>query len=281
MGDPNHAIFNIQSAILNQATALPEISLGTAAVVIFLGCLCFVMIRGISRLLVGTAVLTVSALFGYFVWQKAPELSIDWFGRSVGYITTGLPIAVFIVAFVIIRLALKWVATPFGIGRSKDKAPSKGGIPVFKMSILLAIALIPTFVVMLIAIGIIHHTATINELRHYADDTGPATSTPFIQQLNQSIEATVPESLLNTMDPFAERSRLALAKWITRQSKPDLEPVIDPETGKPIPRAIIVEEPELEKLAREQKFGTLLRHPVITKALEDPDIRRLLKDIKM
>lgn len=42
---------------------------------------------------------------------------------------------------------------------------------------------------------------------------------------------------------------------------------------------IIVEDAELEKLARERKFGTLLRHPVITDAIENPEVRKLVDEL--
>ena len=63
---------------------------------------------------------------------------------------------------------------------------------------------------------------------------------------------------------------VALAKEITARASERREPAIDPATGKPIPRAIIVEDPELQSLAREGKFGTLLRHPLLSKWLENP-----------
>jgi hypothetical protein len=42
-----------------------------------------------------------------------------------------------------------------------------------------------------------------------------------------------------------------------------------------------VDDPELQKLARQGKFGTLLRHPLLTKALEDPKLQALLKDLNL
>ena len=56
---------------------------------------------------------------------------------------------------------------------------------------------------------------------------------------------------------------------------------MNPRTGEPIPRAIIVDEPVLQKLAREGKFDTLLRHPLLTKALADPKIQKLLHDLNL
>ncbi len=278
MGNSEATIFNIQSAIFNLA-ALPQISLGTAAVLIFGVCLTYILLRGVGRMLVGTAMLTVSALLGLITWQKGPEISMAVFNKSVGFITTGLPIIVFVVSFILIRIALKWIANPFG---GEDKAPLKDrrGLSKFRLMALLGFALIPTLIIMLLASGLIHHKASIDELRQRAGQDANAGKT-WAQELKASIQTLIPNRLLSAIDPYAEKSRMALAKWVSDKAnkKEELEPAIDPETGKVIPRAIIVEDAELERLAREQKFGTLLRHPVITKALEDPEVRKLVDDL--
>ena len=87
--------------------------------------------------------------------------------------------------------------------------------------------------------------------------------------------------MFKILDPVAEPSRLALAKLITAQADSPLNPVINPQTGKPIPRAIIVNDPELQNLARDGNYGTLLRHPLLTKALADPQVKKILKDLSL
>jgi len=264
---------------LSHLATLPQISLGTAAVLIFATFMAYVLLRGVGRLMVGTAMLTASAILGFLTWQKAPEISIAVLNKSVGFITTGLPIVVFVASFIVLRIALKWVANPFG-GGEDEEIKDRRGLSKSRVVVLLGFALIPTLVVMIIAAGIIHHTASVQELRQTLDaKAGQAPS--YAQQLKGTIEAVVPERLLKAMDPFAEKSRMALAKLLTRQQKEsELEPAIDPETGKVIPRAIIVEDAELERLAREQKYGALLRHPALTKALNDPQVRKLVDDLK-
>jgi hypothetical protein len=257
---------------------LPNLSLGTAALAIFALCAIYVMLRGISRVLVGTAILGISAWLGFLTWQAAPGLSVDWFGKSIGLITTAMPIAVFVITFIAIRLVLRWVTSPFG--DYADKLPEKKGLSLFK----LVIALIPTLILLAIGIGFVHHSASVQELRDFAKKTqsaDPKAKPPFLQTLKVSIEKTVPQDWLKTLDPLADKSRLAVAKWVTTQSNPQPDPKIDSTTGKPIPRAIIVDNPVLQELAREQKFGTLLRHPIITKALEDPKVRKLIKDLNL
>ncbi len=264
--------------------ALPQLSLGTAALVIFLLCAAYVVLRGVTRVLIGTAVFTVSIALGFFTWKEAPALSVDWLGKSVPAFTNGLPLAVFVITFVAIRVALRWIASPFG--EKEEKAPegkTRSGLSFTKVTILLGIALIPTFVLMTVGVGVIHHTGSVQELRQYASQqSSPTAKDPksILLELKRGIESIIPRSWLEQIDPLANQSRMAIAKLIAAGSKPELKPEIDPSTGQPIPRAIIVDDPELQQLAREQKFGALLRHPVITKALEDPEVRKLLKELK-
>jgi hypothetical protein len=231
-------------------------------------------------MMIGTVVLALSAWNGFLVWQAAPSVSVEWFGKSVGLITTGLPIAAFLVSFVLIRRMAKAVVSPFGDKRDGE-SPSPS---VIRMAFRLLLALIPTALICLIGATLIHHTGSIAEVRAFSEKNlgiDDATPAKFIQRLKSSVAAALPDSWLKALDPLAEPSRLALAKIVTAQAESPLEPVIDPRTGQPIPRAIVVEDSELQALAREGKFGTLLRHPLLTKALEDPKVRALIKDLQL
>jgi len=261
--------------------SIPQLSLGTAALIIFLVCAGFVMLRGMTRMIVGTVVLALSTWIGFLVWQKAPTLSVDWFGKSVGLITTGFPVAAFLSSFFLIRKIAKIVASPFGKAPEEEK---KSSSPIVKIAFRLLLALIPTSLIWLVGATLIHHTGSIAEVRAFAEKSlGIENPTPakYSQSLKSSVDAALPASWLRTLDPLAEPARLTLAKIITAHSESPLQPVIDPKTGKPIPRAIIVDDPELQNLAREGKFGTLLRHPLLTKALNDPQIKALLKDLQL
>ena len=260
--------------------SIPQISLGTAVLIVVAACAGFVMLRGLTRMLVGTVVLALSSWIGFNVWQRAPSISVEWFGRSLGLVTTGLPIAAFLASFVLIRRIGKAVARPFGENQDRDNtSPS-----VIRTAFRLLLALIPTTLICLIGATLIHHTGSIAEVRAFSEkNLGNEDATPakFSQNLKKSVEHALPESWLRFLDPLADPSRLALAKAIAARSGAPTEPVMDPDTGKPIPRAIIVDDPDLQKLAREGKFGTLLRHPLLTKALDDPKVQSLLKDLKL
>ncbi len=259
--------------------SIPQLSLGTAALIIFAVCAGFVALRGMTRMIIGTLVLSVSAWIGFRIWQMAPTLSIEWTGKSQSWITSGLPFIAFVTSFFLIRKIAKTLARPFG--KSSDEHPPRSTI---KTAFRLLLALIPTSLIWLIGATLLHHSGSIAEVRAYSEKSiGLQETTPdgFSQRLKSAIEAAVPESWLKALDPLTEPSRITLAKLIAAQSDSPLKPVIDPRTGKPIPRAIIVNDPELQNLAREGNFGTLLRHPLLTKALADPSVKKLLKDLSL
>lgn len=260
---------------------IPQVSLGTAALVIFLLCIGFILLRGLTRMLLGTAVLAASAWLAFLVWQIAPDLSVSLFGKSAGWFNTGLPIATFIIAWLLLRTVIRQIYGLFSTP-PEDRLPTRRSF--FGLAVLFMLALIPTAVLWLMGVAVVHHFGAIAEVRQYSDPTEPAQQGLLNRQsiaVKSSIEPTFLGSWLRKLDPLADPARLKLAKLIGAQSKTSLEPVIDPSTGQPIPRAIIVEDPELQNLAREGKFGALLRHPLLTKALNDPKVKALLKDLNI
>jgi hypothetical protein len=262
--------------ILLSLDSLPQLSLGTAALIIFAVCAGFVLLRGITRMIIGTAVLGLSVWIGYRVWQIAPALSIEWTGKSLAWITNGLPIAALLVSFLVIRLIANAVVRPF------QKSQGNSIPRTFTGTISrLILALVPTSLILVILAAWAHHSVAVADVRASSEKSGGMAKTHpagFSQRLISAIEGRIPESWLRILDPLTDPSRVALAKLIASQSESPLKPVIDPHTGKPIPRAIIVDDPTLQKLAREGKFDTLLRHPLLTKALNDPKIQQLLHD---
>ena len=259
--------------------SLPQLSLGTAALIIFAMCAGFVMLRGITRMIIGTAVLGLSVWIGFRVWQIAPSLSMDWTGKSLVWITTGLPAAALLVSFFVIRLITNAVIRPFYKPQGNSIPGTLAGT-VFR----LVLALVPTSLIFFFVAIMANHAAAVADVRASSAKTGglpDAAPASFSQRLRTAVEANVPEKWLRLLDPFTDPSRLALAKLIAAQSESSLAPVINPATGQPIPRAIIVDDPALQKLAREGKFDTLLRHPLLTKALADPKIQKLLRDLHL
>ena len=243
--------------------SLPEISLGTAALIIFGCCAGYMLLRGIARTIVNAASLTFSAWVGFRIWQQTPSLAVAWFGKTPEFILIGLPVAAFVVTLFLLRKVIGCFLKPVP-PLSEDVAPRTGGQFFFR----LLITLIPAALLFLIAATFIHHAGSVAEIR---DSTNPG----WAGKMKKSLTADIPAEMMDWLDPMASEPRLHLAKLIAANSRP-LEPVIDPETGKPYPRAIIVDDPELLGLAREGRFSTLLRHPLLSDLMEDPHIRKAL-----
>lgn len=244
--------------------ALPQISLGTAALIIFGCCAGYMLLRGIARTLVNAACLTLSAWVGFRVWQMAPSLAIDWLGKPSEIVTIGLPLAAFIATLLILRKLIGFFRAPVPPSAG-EVAPRTGGQLVFR----LFITLIPAALLFLIGAAFVHHAGSVAEIR---DPANPG----WAGKMKDSLSTAIPEKLMSWLDPMASEPRLRLAKMIAAGSDKPLEPVIDPETGLPYPRAIVVDDPDLKNLAREGRFSTLLRHPLLSEALNDPKIRSSL-----
>jgi uncharacterized membrane protein required for colicin V production len=251
--------------------AFPEISLGTAALIIFGCCAVYMLLRGIVRTIVNVACITLSAWVGFRVWQQAPSLAIDWFGKPSEVVATGLPSMAFLASILVLRRLIRFFSAP--MPRSgEDVEPRSVGQLIFR----LLITLVPTALLCLTAATFIHHASSVAEIRGAAEAGSAVPSDPGVAgRLKHSLSVAVPEKLMDWLDPLTTEPRLRLAKMIAASSEP-LEAVIDPETGKPYPRAIIVDDPELLDLARDGRFSTLLRHPLLSEALKDPLIRQAL-----
>lgn len=248
----------------------PHITLGTAALVIFVLCAAFILMRGVTRMILTALILAGSLWVGFLVWQRAPSLAISWTGQPAAWLVAGLPVLAFVVTFLAARLVIGFFLRPF-----RRSGASRSPLAILS-GFLLSIA--STGILWLTGATLLHHIGSIAEIGKASDRTSPSPMADLTVRLKQSIASIVPEFILEHLDPLADPNHIALAKLIANQSRPDPEPVIDPETGKPYPRAIIVNEPDLQDLATERRFSTLLHHPRFQQALRDPKIRKILQD---
>lgn len=251
---------------------MPQISLSMAALVIFALCVGFVFLRGLVRMFFGALVLGGSLWVGFLVWQKTPGWMISLMGKPVDWVSIALPVTAFVGTFLISRGVIGFFLRPF---KPSNESKTPVGI-VFR----LLFALIPTGFLWLVGATLLHHFGSIAEVEKSADKKS-GTQQGWLEQfadLKGAVAGIVPQEWLAKLDPLADPDHLSLAKWLASQSGPKAPELIDPETGKPYPRAIIVEEPELQHLADDGRFSTLLRHPLLEKALKDPAVRSALKE---
>jgi len=254
--------------------SIPQFSLGTAALVIFLLCVGFVFVRGIVRMLLGALVFGGSLWAGFLVWQKTPGWTISLMGKPVDWVSIVLPVVAFIGTFLVSRLIINFFLRPFK-GTADSGARTPGGI-VFR----LILSIVPTAFLWLIGATLVHHFGSIAEIGKASGVPAPAEPGWMEKalELKNAVAAVVPADWLKKLDPLSDPSHLSLAKLIATQPTSKLPPVIDPQTGKPYPRAIVVDEPALRDLADDGRFSTLIRHPLFQKALNDPKIQQAIKD---
>ncbi|NJM37460.1 MAG: CvpA family protein [Akkermansiaceae bacterium] len=250
-----------------------DLTLTTAALIIFILCAGFSLLRGLTKMLIGTIAFSASAWLAFLVWQRSPEFVDHLTGNTRLWATIGPAILVFFVAFFLIGKIINFVCKPFG--KNSDEKSSSWTRRLLR----LGFAFVPTSMISVVGAALVHHLGSVDEVRASSENSNKTAAT-FPQKLKGAIGEMIPESVLRVIDPQADSSRVALAKLIAAQAESPHKSVIDPKTGKPIPRAVIVENAELQSLAREGDFSTLLRHPLLTKALEDPKIKKLLLDVK-
>ncbi len=255
-----------------------SINLTTIALAIFVVCAGFVLLRGALRILLACLVLGTSAWVGFRLWEMAPELAHATLGsHAPAWLSTALPIAAFIVTFIVGRILVRFISSPFH--------PAEGERPPLTLSRLLvaaAFTLIPTALILTLLAVVIQHASSVAEIRHSASPSKSAPATPagdVLHNLKSSIDQAIPSAWLKHIDPLIDPARVALAKIITEQAQPQHKVATDPRTGKLIPRAIVVDDPELQTLARDGNFATLLRSPLLTKALNDPEVQLVLKKL--
>jgi hypothetical protein len=141
----------------------------------------------------------------------------------------------------------------------------------------LFLALIPAALLCLAGALLVHHFGSVAEIRTYAEKSageGQSKVAAFTRDLKKSLEKTIPSAWLAFLDPATDHARLTLAKLIARQENTSSK--AEPVKEEPILRAIVVDEKELRALAREKRYGTLLQHPKIDKALADPRVQKAL-----
>ena len=251
-----------------------QMTLGTAALVILLACAGYVVARGVARMIAGLLLLAASGWLAYQTWRHAPEIAVAYFGKPLPAVTLGLPAVVFGTSFwVLLRLG-RLVLNPFGERTAPKPASFPRSIGSFVARVLFA--LVPAGLICAVAAGAIRFAGSAAEVDAFArkaqgrDQVGIAAT---LQGLKTEVEKSLPSAVLEFVSPASEPSRVAMAKAvIERMLRPDQppQPVIDPSTGRPIPRAVPVDEPELRELARTGRFSDLLRHPLLAPSAEPP-----------
>jgi hypothetical protein len=255
--------------------SLPQISLGTAAMAIFVTCAALTLMRGLTRIFIGSLVIAASAWVGFWAWQNAPAIGIRFVGKPLPWLSIAWPAISGLLSFVVLRMLVNFIVRPFGKSTETPKSPVRRALD-------LLFAVVPAGLLCLVGAMLLHHAGSIAEVRHYVDASkGDTSDSQLFASLKTSVENAIPSAWIKTLDPSTNRARLNLAKLISASAEDTVPPKANIILEEPILRAIIVDEKELRGLAREKRFGTLLSHPSLDKVLNDPRVKKALDRLDM
>lgn len=256
-----------------------SLSLQKIALILFVICAVWVIARGIARMLLNSVLFVLSGFLAYKAWEISPQFvnqNLTSFHKVKPlWLDVGIPVAAFLASFALLRKLASMIISPMLKGDSLDSKPAGFQSVIMR----LIFAAVPTSLLGGIGVSAFHHLGTISEIQKVNGNKKAIEERPeFLLQGKKAIAALIPEKYLTWIDPLTQPDRVKLAKMISsNQADKSLKTVIDPDTGKPIPRAIPVMLPELEELKKAGDYGAILRHPELTKALENPRVQSFLK----
>ena len=242
---------------------IPQISLGTAALLIFAACALLAVLRGFVRMLLGSLVLCASGFAGYVVWRHAPGLPVVF------------PIVAGVAVFLVLRFVLRFATRPFG---GEDGAEKKTS-PV-RRAFTLLFSLVPAALLWFTGATVLRNAGSVAEIRAFVDGADTQARSAFIAELKATIDRALPADWFKNIDPLSDDARVTLAKLIALGDvapPPKAIPVME----EPELRSLITHDPELRKLAEAGRYADILRDPRLDHVMANPDLRRLLANLRL
>ena len=241
---------------------IPQISLGTAALLIFAACALLAVMRGFLRLLLGSLVLCASGFAGYVVWRHAPGLPVVF------------PVLAGLSVFLLLRFMLRFATRPFG-GDGSEKKVS----PV-RRAFTLLFSLVPASLLWFTGATVLRNAGSVAEIRSFVDGTDEHARSAFIAELKGAIDRALPAGWFEGIDPLASDARVTLAKLIAL-GEAGPPPKAIPVMEEPEIRNLIAGDAKLRDLARSKRYADILRDPRLDHVVANPDLRRMLADLDL
>lgn len=257
--------------------SLPDISLGTAALLIFAIVASLSMLRGLIRILWGSIVIATAGLAAFFTWQYVPTIQQEWIGKDISWLPYALPCVAFIFVAITLRFIARKVLYPNGEPVQDNYQKPKASL--FRWIWTMMFSIIPAAILCIAGAVILHHFGSAAELRQYAEQIGneatsEETRNSFLVRMKQSLDGKIPDEWVERIDPVTSDARLKLAKLIAvaDSAPPKAIPVLE----EPEIRDLILSDPELRELARQGRYSEILRDPRLDRLLENENLREVL-----
>ena len=229
------------------------------------GCAVFALLRGAFRLVLTTALLAASLLVAYWVWMETPGLGERIFKHPPHWFPFVLPTIAGIAVFMVLRKVVRLILKPFG---------TVGGTPssFFGKIFSLIFSLVPTSLLCITGATAIRHVGALDQIQN---QHSPGTSSI----LKKTIDQYIPPAWLQRLDPLTDPSRITLAQLLTMTDQEYIPRAIPVADGELI-RTSVLNDPKLQQLRKDGRYGDILRDPAIEQALKDPRIIKALEELQ-
>jgi hypothetical protein len=252
--------------------SIPQVSLGTAALLIFGACASLAVLRGLLRILFGSLVVCLSGFIAYLVWRHAPAVGIPggpWLAPSVSGI----------LAFFVLRAVLRFAVRPFG--KTNDGIAEANRRSPVRWAFTMLFSLIPAGLLWFTGATALRNLGSVAEIRRFVEgDHGTSAPSAFLAELKASIDRVLPENWFQGIDPLSDDARVTLAKLIAAGDSgppPKAIPVME----EPAIRSLILHDPRLRELAKARRYADILRDPRLDHVVADPDLNKLLSGLRL
>lgn len=252
---------------------IPQLSLGTAALLIFGACALLVIVRGLIRILLGSLVLCASGFAAYLTWKHTPLMTQDGSFHWVSFVPAALA---GLVVLLLLRWVMRFLSKPFG---GKDEGEQGRRSPL-RWVMTLFLSLVPTSILWVGGATALRSVGSVAEIRRFADGGESTDRAAFLAALKSAIDKTLPEAWFKKIDPLSDDARVTLAKLIALGDSappPKAIPVLE----EPQIRSLIEHDPQLRSLAQAKRYADILRDPRLDNIVADPDLSAMLAGLNL
>jgi hypothetical protein len=215
---------------------------------LFILCFIYWTLCGLLRMAGMCALLLTSSFASFYTWQLSPRYIAPWLSDPPTWFYATLSSFSFVAVFITLKKIITLMSRILSFQNSSEAKSNASWVTRLILSI------IPTSAFSILFAAVIHHFGTLQSLVQNKHDAPSK-----LIEWSQSIQSTLPEKWLARIDPATQSQYLNRLKTIIHASKYPAE--IDRETGKPYPRAQVVNDPELQQLARASNIYAIFQHP--------------------
>lgn len=254
--------------------SIPQVSLGTAALLIFGACASLAVLRGLLRILVGTLIVCASGFAAYLAWRHAPGLT----GHAQSWMSIAAPLVAGFATLLALRAILRFAVRPWG--KPNEEIAGENRKSPVRWAFTLLFSLVPAALLWFSGATALRNVGSVAEIRRFIEGKDRTSEfSQFLAELRTAIDRALPQDWFGGIDPLADNARVTLAKLIAlgQESPPKAIPVME----EPEIRDLILNDPRLRQLAAERRYADILRDPRLDAVMEDPDLRQLLANLRL